>query len=67
MIVSNIWGTTADPRILRDLVQVSPKWYLVEDSTQLATAYEAQNLGTGILTMEAGSTYILDEGSVVII
>ncbi len=67
MIVINAGATVADPRAIVDLVQRSPRWYLVEDSVQIATAYEAQCLGTGILDMEAGSTYVLDEGAVLVI
>lgn len=57
-----------DQRTVRDLMQYSPRSRLPADYTQLATEYEVHNLtGAGEILMDAGSTYLLDEGSTVII
>ena len=57
-------GQDADQRTVRDLIQYNPRWLVPANYHQLATQYEIHNMEGATLTMEAGSEYIQDEGSV---
>ncbi|RLB91226.1 MAG: hypothetical protein DRH10_02370 [Deltaproteobacteria bacterium] len=61
-------GQDADQRTTRDLIQYSPRWYIPADYNQLATHHEVHNLVGAIeVIIEAGGTYEMDEGSIVVI
>lgn len=47
----------------------TPRWWLKENYTQIAADYEVHNLagGSSEIKMDAGSTYLIEKGAIVII